>query len=181
MGSLPGGDFRRKVGRAAGTPNAIHDLGFVGDFPIDADRPIFRQQQLVERCDVAGHFCAQPSLIGAEHGLDGLCLRHRGGSCDQRGTHKGSHQALLQTFGCGCTISRQKTKAPAFRQMALAIRPTTRSSYAALPPTVALMLLPGSRGGSPTGSASTNSMPLSTAPQTVYCPSRNPASSKQMK
>src|SRR3954453_21971961 len=47
--------------------------------------------------------------------------------------------------------------------------------------TVALMILPGSRGGSPTGSASTYSMPLSTSPQTVYWLSRKPASSKQMK
>ena len=31
------------------------------------------------------------------------------------------------------------------------------------------------------GSASTCSMPLSTWPQTVYCPSRNSALSKQMK
>ena len=34
--------------------------------------------------------------------------------------------------------------------------------------TVALTILPGSRGGSPTGRASTCSMPLSTWPQTVY-------------
>src|SRR5205085_3814079 len=47
--------------------------------------------------------------------------------------------------------------------------------------TVALTILPGSRGGSPTGSASTYSMPLSTSPQTVYWPSRKPASPKQMK
>src|SRR6476660_7517830 len=47
--------------------------------------------------------------------------------------------------------------------------------------TVALTILPGSRGGSPTGSASTYSIPLSTWPQTVYCPSRKPASPKQMK
>ena len=39
--------------------------------------------------------------------------------------------------------------------------------------TVALTILPGSRGGSPTGSASTCSMPLSTSPQTVYWRSRN--------
>src|SRR5690606_19328 len=48
-------------------------------------------------------------------------------------------------------------------------------------PTVALTILPGSRGGSPLGSASTYSMPLITSPQTVYCRSRKRASSKQMK
>src|SRR4051794_35472556 len=47
--------------------------------------------------------------------------------------------------------------------------------------TVALMILPGSRGGSPTGRASTYSIPLSTWPHTVYWPSRKPASPKQMK
>ena len=47
--------------------------------------------------------------------------------------------------------------------------------------TVALAILPGLRGGSPLGSASTCSMPLSTTPQTVYCRSRKRASSKLMK
>src|SRR5206468_10846215 len=47
--------------------------------------------------------------------------------------------------------------------------------------TLALMIFPGSRGGSPTGSASTYSMPLSTSPQTVYCRSRNGESSVTMK
>ena len=42
-------------------------------------------------------------------------------------------------------------------------------------------LVPGSRGGSPLGSASTCSIPLSTSPHTVYWPSRKRASSKQMK
>ena len=45
----------------------------------------------------------------------------------------------------------------------------------------ALRILPGLRGGSPLGSASTCSMPSVTSPQTVYWPSRNRASSKQMK
>ncbi len=47
--------------------------------------------------------------------------------------------------------------------------------------TVALTILPGSRGGSPLGRASTLSMPSITSPQTVYCLSRKRASSKQMK
>ena len=47
--------------------------------------------------------------------------------------------------------------------------------------TVAFTILPGSRGGSPLGSASTFSMPSTTWPQTVYCLSRKRASSKQMK
>ena len=46
---------------------------------------------------------------------------------------------------------------------------------------IALTILPGSRGGSPLGSASISSMPSVTSPQTVYCPSRKRASSKQMK
>jgi len=41
--------------------------------------------------------------------------------------------------------------------------------------------LPGARGGSPLGSASTNSMPDVTSPHTVYWRSRKRASSKQMK
>src|SRR5204863_2099932 len=47
--------------------------------------------------------------------------------------------------------------------------------------TVALTILPGSRGGSPVGSASTCSMPLSTSPQTVYCLSRKGESAVTMK
>src|SRR5213075_2325274 len=47
--------------------------------------------------------------------------------------------------------------------------------------TVALMIFPGSRGGSPTGSASTCSMPLSTSPQTVYWRSRKFESAVTMK
>src|SRR6185295_18488806 len=47
--------------------------------------------------------------------------------------------------------------------------------------TLALTILPGSRGGSPTGSASTCSIPLSTSPHKVYCPSRKVASSNTMK
>src|SRR3954453_4213724 len=47
--------------------------------------------------------------------------------------------------------------------------------------TVALTILPGSSGGSPTGSASTCSMPLSTSPQTVYCRSRKGESLVTMK
>src|SRR3546814_935371 len=47
--------------------------------------------------------------------------------------------------------------------------------------TVAFTILPGSRGGSPLGSASTLSMPSITSPQTVYWLSRKRASSKQMK
>src|SRR5207302_9391084 len=47
--------------------------------------------------------------------------------------------------------------------------------------TVAFMILPGSRGGSPTGSASTCSIPLSTSPHTVYCRSRNGESWVTMK
>ncbi len=46
---------------------------------------------------------------------------------------------------------------------------------------VALLIAPGFAGGSPLGSASTCSMPLTTWPQTVYCLSRKRASSKQMK
>src|SRR5262245_47852320 len=45
----------------------------------------------------------------------------------------------------------------------------------------ALTILPGLRGGSPLGSASTFSMPDSTTPHTVYWRSRKRASSKQMK
>src|SRR5207237_6145185 len=47
--------------------------------------------------------------------------------------------------------------------------------------TVALTILPGSRGGSPTGSASTYSMPLSTSPHTVYWRSRKGESWVTMK
>src|SRR3546814_18963531 len=43
------------------------------------------------------------------------------------------------------------------------------------------LILPGSRGGSPVGSASICPMPDVTSPHTVYWPSRKPASSKQMK
>src|SRR5688500_3530786 len=46
---------------------------------------------------------------------------------------------------------------------------------------VALTILPGLAGGSPAGSESTCSMPLSTSPQTVYWLSRKVASSRQMK
>src|SRR5258708_4883865 len=45
----------------------------------------------------------------------------------------------------------------------------------------ALTIVPGLLGGPPTGSASTNSIPLSTWPHKVYWPSRKVASSNTMK
>src|SRR5262245_48344328 len=57
-------------------------------------------------------------------------------------------------------------------------RPAAFGSSAA---TFMLTILPGARGGSPFGRASTCSMPEATSPHTVYWRSRKVASSKQMK
>src|SRR3546814_17023292 len=63
--------------------------------------------------------------------------------------------------------------------------PAPRSDSATLNPqhqeARAFSILPGSRGGSPVGSASICSLPAVTSPHTVYWPSRTPASSKKLK
>ena len=120
---------------------------------------------------------AQPGrivgLVG-DPGLEQVLMAAPGGQ--RLGPRGGRHDVVGQAVGCHehLELRRHGLKTTAAAKRCVGAPQASAATFIET-------ILPGLRGGSPLGRASTLSIPSVTSPQTVYWPSRKRASSKQMK